>query len=132
MRNIGLILAAVLLTAGCGYPGDPVIDGIRVGPVVECAGCDQPNPDVSCRSCDSVTDLARQDLRESWPEESTPTSLSFHEEGCPPSWVERCSRKRSGILWIVLAEFANGTQHALAVYCGVGGCDYRPGYQSRF
>jgi hypothetical protein len=131
MRSVFLLVVAVLFAAGCGYPGDPRVDGIRVGPAVDCPECDEPFPGGMCEPlCESVADVARSALDGQSPDEPRLISLSFHEEGCPPSATGKCLVKRSGALWVVVADYADGPQHAVAVYCGVGGCFAKPEYRS--
>jgi hypothetical protein len=128
---MGILLGALVVASACGYAGDPVVDGIRIGPAVPCPECDQPNPDVgSCHSCESVADVARDLLDVRWPFRPASVTLTFHNEGCPATLTERCQVARSGKLIVALAAYADGAEHAVAVYCGVGGCIGRPDYRS--
>ena len=121
--------AAVVLTAcllaGCGWveEGPPIVDGLSVGPALDCGDCDQPNTSDGCGACESIATLARRHLEETWPDHPEIHSLTFHREGWYPGPSgEKVLQTRSGSLVVALAIFVDGSRHAVSVYCGVGGC----------
>ena len=121
---MGLVLLCGLL-AGCGWLDDvpPIVDGLSVGPALDCGACDQPNTSDGCGACESIATLARRHLDEAWPDHPEIHALTFHHEGWYPGPSgERILQTRSGSLVVALAIFADGSRHAVSVYCGVGGC----------
>jgi hypothetical protein len=128
-----VLLVAALVVGGCdlGRSASPVIDGIRIGPVTDCGGCDRPQTAANCGTCESVAGLARRGFDEKWPGHPPIVALSFHEEGHSPGPSgELIVHGRSGSLIVAVADFTDGTRHALGVHCGVGGCLVTPEYLS--
>jgi hypothetical protein len=131
MRTLFLVVVLAVLAAGCSMPfaGDPIVDGLRVGPPAPCGTCDQPTEGTDCGSCDSVAAVGRAGLALRWPGATPIVDLSVHREGCPPtSDGSRCLVARSGTLWVVVGRYGDDTEHAVPVYCGVGGCRFAAEY----
>ena len=116
-------------------PGDPIIDGVRVGTTVPCDECEHA-PDAGepwSLGGDSVAKLARDAIGVRWPELGSDYVVTYHREGCPPSPEgHQCLVTRSGTLWVVLAQWGDATSHAVAIYCGVGGCRHMKDYRTPF
>jgi hypothetical protein len=119
-------LTAVLLAAllgACSLLDRPpeILDGLSVGGDAGCGACDQPSEAVGCGACESIAELARRHVDE---ESHGPiAAMSFHREGWYPGPNgEKILSTRSGTRFVVVVTFVDGSRHAVAVYCGVGGC----------
>jgi hypothetical protein len=115
---------AILLGA-CGLLDRPpeILDGLSVGGDAGCGACDQPNTAAGCGACESLAVLARRHVLEAGHSEAEIASMSFHHEGWYPGPSgEKILSTRSGTRFVVVVTFVDGSRHAVAVYCGVGGC----------
>ena len=123
-----VVLAAVLLAALLGAcslldPPHEILDGLSVGGDAGCGACDQPSTATNCGACESLAVLARRHVAEAGRSEAEIASMSFHHEGWYPGPSgEKLLSTRSGTRFVVVVTFVDGSRHAVAVYCGVGGC----------
>jgi hypothetical protein len=125
MKLVFAFLVLVTTVAGCdfGRTGGGILDGLSVGVPASCGTCTEPQSGGNCGKCESVATLARRGFDEEWPGHPGIVSISFHQEGgYPRSNGEEILHTRSGSLLVAVATFTDGTQHAVGVYCGVGGC----------
>ncbi|HXU84223.1 MAG TPA: hypothetical protein VN773_00310 [Verrucomicrobiae bacterium] len=123
---IAVFIAVVaLLLAGCSADDDqPVlIDGLSIGVLAGCGACDQPNTSDLCGACESLATIAARHLDKASPGHPAVIATAFYREGRyrQPNG-ELAIMTRSGSLTIAVVTFVDGTRHAIAVYCGVGGC----------
>lgn len=127
---VGLLLATVL-TAACvpqETPSQPMmVDGLSVGAPAGCGPCaDQPQSP-NCGPCDSPAVIARREIDTNWPGHAPIVGLTFYNEGAYLGPGGALALKtRSGHLFVAVATFADGSMHAVGVYCGVSGCLYLP------
>lgn len=132
MRLAALLLAA-LLACGCTWSRgvSPLLDGIRVGDVMDCSECHRPQANPDCGACESVASLARAGFEVQWPGHPPIVALAYHAEGLSPGPNgELLLNNRSGSLIVAVATFADGARHAVALHCGVGSCRAIAWYRS--
>jgi hypothetical protein len=125
MKSLLALLVAVSLLGGCGIGRTDhlIVDGLSVGAPAGCGMCIEPQSGANCGTCESLAILARRAIGEKWPDHPPIVSLLFYGEGSYPGPNgEEILQTRSGSLLVGLATFADGTRHAVGVYCGVGGC----------
>jgi hypothetical protein len=118
------VLLAALLGA-CSLLDRPpeIVDGLSVGGDAGCGACDQPDTAANCGACESLAELARRHVAEAWQGQAEIAAMSFHHEGWYPGPNgEKILSTRSGTQYVVVVTFTDGSRHAVAVYCGVGGC----------
>ena len=117
------MLAALLGACGLLDPTPEILDGLSVGHDAGCGACDQPNTSYGCGACESIRTIAIRHLDEQVPSHAPVSSWSFHGEGWYPGPSgEKILHTRSGSLTVGVATLADGTRHAVGIYCGVGGC----------
>jgi hypothetical protein len=128
VRRFALAMAAglALVLGGCGViDRQPVIvAGLSIGAEAGCGACDQPQTSADCGACDSIAQLAAHHLEMEDPGHPAVAATSFFAEGpycCGPSG-DLALWKRSAGLVVAVVTFVDGTRHAVAVSCGVGGC----------
>jgi hypothetical protein len=120
-----VLVAIGLLLGGCQLleRTPEILDGLSVGAAAGCGACDQPDTASNCGACDSIRTIAGRHLDAAWPGHPAIMTMSFHREGWYPGPSgEKILSTRSGTLVVAVATFADGTRHAVGVYCGVGGC----------
>ena len=117
------MLAALLGACGLLDPTPEILDGLSVGHDAGCGACDQPSTAANCGACESLAELARRHVAEAWHDQATIAAMSFHREGWYPGPSgEKILSTRSGTQFVVVVTFVDGSRHAVAIYCGVGGC----------
>lgn len=117
-----LVLLIAFAVAACGLGQPTIIDGLSVGGAAGCGSCNEPPSSPNCGACESIAVLANRGIEQNWPGHPPIASLSFHREGPSVGPNGEFLSVRSGSQTVALVVFADGTRHALAVYCGVGGC----------
>ena len=123
--QVVVALAFFVLVAGCSLvnPEPEIVDGLSVGGPASCGACDTPQTAFGCDPCDSIAVLARRHFDETWPGHPEIAAMTFHGESWYPGPSgERILHGRSGFIYVAVATFADGSHHAVSVYCGVGGC----------
>jgi hypothetical protein len=117
MKALLVLLLAVAALGGCGLGRADylIVDDLSVGE--PCEPCLDP------RTGENLAALASRGIDEQWPGHPPIVTLSMHHEGSYPGPSgELLQPNRSGALFVGLATFADGTRHAVGVYCGVDTC----------
>ena len=112
-----ILVLAVAALSGCapGRANQVIVDDLSAG--ASCGACIDPWTGLS------LATLARRGIDEQWPDHPRIVTLTMHHEGSYPGPSgEQVLLARSGTLFVGLATFADGTRHAVGVYCGVGSC----------
>ena len=123
-RAVLLVAILAILAAGCGKVQPELIDGLSVGAPAGCGTCDAPDSTPDCGACESIADLAAHHLEMADPGHPAVAATAFFDEGpycCGPSGDLAFKHRSDGII-VAVVTFVDGTRHAVAVSCGVGGC----------
>jgi hypothetical protein len=123
-RVVALVALALFLGA-CNLIERPpeILDGLSIGDSAGCGACDEPQTSPNCGACEPITVLAMRHIDQTWPGHAEIGTLSFHRESWyPGANGEKILHTRSGSLVVAVVSFVDGTRHAVAIYCGVGGC----------